>query len=353
MFGSNPRLKIARPIDGMRSTENRLHPVASSSSISPAFSSVAPGIFSRPSRNRADASISGFTSCGDLYSGPSSRNSTRSMARIARRITKWAKSRGFSPTVVSLHCWRSSETFAGSPATTRARDGSRLRMRRLQDLGRPVGVAPRDQRDHLGAGGQTTRHPEDPHGNHAAVLVGFEFLDEPGQHARRRLAVGKLQHVDVGFGMLTLLLLQPVAQQLSFGRRRHRRQHQRVVGGGEAGHRVGGGHGRPFFAGAFLPVPSWRSPSWPLPLRAAFLAAFFGAAFFAAAFFAAAFFAAPSWPCSSVARTARSSEPTRAASLSACPGRADAPRRSCPTGSARSSRRRVSAGTPPRRPCRD
>ena len=102
MLGSKPRLKIARPSDGIRSTENRLHPVASSSSISPAFSTVAPGIFSRPSRNRADASISGLTSRGDLYSGPSSRSSTRSMARLARRITNRAKSRGFSATVVSL-----------------------------------------------------------------------------------------------------------------------------------------------------------------------------------------------------------------------------------------------------------
>ena len=135
MLGSKPLLKIARPNVGIRSTENRLQPVASSSSMSPAESSVAPGIFSSPSRKRADANISGLINRGDLYSGPSSRNSTRSIASSARRMTNRAKSRGFSATVVSLQCCRSSDTFAGSPATTRARDASLRKMPRCNNFG--------------------------------------------------------------------------------------------------------------------------------------------------------------------------------------------------------------------------
>ncbi|COZ57485.1 Uncharacterised protein [Mycobacterium tuberculosis] len=102
----------------------------SSSSIFPASSTVAPGIRSRPARNRADANISGFTSRGDLYCGPRIRYSARASANSARRLTNWAKSRLCSATVVSRHCWRSSDTLADSPATTRARLGSVRRMRR-------------------------------------------------------------------------------------------------------------------------------------------------------------------------------------------------------------------------------
>ena len=95
---------MARPRFGIRSTENRLHPVASSSSIASAFTALAPGIFSSPSTNREDANNSSVISRGDLYSGPSNRNSIRSMARAARRSTNRAKSRGLSPTVFSCHC---------------------------------------------------------------------------------------------------------------------------------------------------------------------------------------------------------------------------------------------------------
>ena len=191
MLGSNPRLKIARPNDGMRSTEKRLHPVESSSSISPAFSTVAPGIPSRPSRNRADASISGLISRGDLYSGPSRRSSTRSIAKIARRITKRANSLGFSATVVSLHCWRSSDTFAGSPATTRARDGSFLRIRFCSNLRRAVGIPAGKKRHHLGARRQAAGHPEHAHRHDRPVLVGLQLLDEPRQHPWRRIVVDR------------------------------------------------------------------------------------------------------------------------------------------------------------------
>ena len=68
------------------------------------FTALAPGIFSSPSRNREDANNSSVISRGDLYSGPSSRSSIRSMASAARRSTNRAKSRGLSPTVVSCHC---------------------------------------------------------------------------------------------------------------------------------------------------------------------------------------------------------------------------------------------------------
>ena len=119
----------------MRSTENLLHPVASSSSIASAFSSLAPGIDFIPSWNREEASNSSVINRGDLYAGPSNRNSMRSTARSARRSTNLAKSCGVSPTVSSRHCWRSSDTLAGSPATMRARDGSLRRMARCSISG--------------------------------------------------------------------------------------------------------------------------------------------------------------------------------------------------------------------------
>ena len=89
---------------GIRSTEKRLQPVASSLSISSAFSTLAPGMLAMPSTNRDDASNSSVINCGDLYSGPSKRNSIRSIARLARRSTNWAKLCGVSPTVFSRHC---------------------------------------------------------------------------------------------------------------------------------------------------------------------------------------------------------------------------------------------------------
>ncbi len=135
MRGSNPRLKMARLRVGIRSTDSRLQPVAISSRILPASSIEASGSSSRPARKRLEANISGLTSRGDLYSGPSRRYSTRSIANAARRITNRAKSRGFSAIVVSFHCWRSSDTFAGSPATTRAREGSLRRMPRWSTTG--------------------------------------------------------------------------------------------------------------------------------------------------------------------------------------------------------------------------
>ena len=88
----------------MRSTENLLHPVASSLSITSAFSALAPGIPAMPSTKREDAINSSVISRGDLYSGPSSRSSIRSTARLARRTTNWAKSLGLSPTEMSCHC---------------------------------------------------------------------------------------------------------------------------------------------------------------------------------------------------------------------------------------------------------
>ncbi len=106
-------------------------------------------------------------------------------------MTNRANSLGFSATVVSLHCWRSSDTFAGSPATTRARDGSFLQDAVLQQLRRAVGVAAGQQRHHLGARRQAAGHPEHAHRHDGAVLVGLELLDEPRQHSRRRVVVGR------------------------------------------------------------------------------------------------------------------------------------------------------------------
>src|ERR1700682_190106 len=109
--------------------------------------------------------------------------------------------------------------------------------------------------------------------------------------------------------MLTPLAFQPVVQQLAFGRRRHRRQDERVVGGGEGGEVVGGGcHGRPFtpvlrvaLAAAFValaafwafaPALSALLAAFEVDLAAAFCAgALCAAAFLAGAFFAAAFLA--------------------------------------------------------------
>jgi hypothetical protein len=119
------------------------------------------------------------------------------MARIARRITKRAKSRGFSATVVSLHCCRSSETFAGSPSTTRARCGF--------------------FRWFLGPSGQTAGHPEHPHRNHRPVVVGLEEFDEARQHGRRRIVVGgQLQHLDVRVRVPLPLLREPTVEHFAF-----------------------------------------------------------------------------------------------------------------------------------------
>ena len=53
--------------------------------------------------------------------------------------------------------------------------------------------------------------------------------------------------------MVAPLALQPVVEQFPFGRRRHRRQHESVVGRGERREVVGGDfHGRPFAAAFFV-----------------------------------------------------------------------------------------------------
>jgi hypothetical protein len=86
-------------------------------------------------------------------------------------------------------------------------------------------------------------------------------------------------HVDLRVGVVAPLTRQPVVQQLLFGRRRNRCQHQCVIGGGERREMVGGDfHGRPFAAAFFVTF-----------LAAAFFAGCFSAAFFTAFF--AAFFA--------------------------------------------------------------
>ena len=184
MFGSNPRLKIARPIDGIRSTEKRLHPVESSSSISPALSTVASGICSRPSRNRADARISGLISRGDLYSGPSRRSSTRSIGQggaandESREFPRVLGDRRVSPLLAQLRHLRGLTGDHPGARRVLAQDAP------LQNIRRPVGVATRQKRHHLGARGQAGRHPEHAHGYDGPVLVGLQ-LGRPAAPARR------------------------------------------------------------------------------------------------------------------------------------------------------------------------
>ena len=267
-------------------------------------------------------------------------------------MTKRAKSRGFSATVVSLHCWRSSETFAGSPATTRARDGSLLQDAALQDLRRPVGVAAGEQRDHLGAGGQSAGHPEHPHRDDGAVLVGFELLDEPRQRAGRRVVVRAARStVDVGVGMLAPLAFQPVVEQLSFGGRRHRGQHQRVVGGGEAGAiwSAADFHGRPFVGGRLLRcgLLGRRLLRGRLLGRCLLGGAFLARRSLAAAFLAGAFFAGALLPRVQPGRRHLVVRPVLQRVQIQLTHLGDAVR----TGCQRSSRRPGSAGTPRRRRC--
>ena len=234
MFGSKPRLKIARPSDGIRSTENRLHPVASSSSISPAFSTVAPGICSSPSRNRADASISGLTSRGDLYSGSEQPEfdaldgQDRPPDHETCEFPGVLGDRGVAPLLAQLGHLRG---FAGDhPGPRRVL----LQDAALQELRWAVGVAAGDQRHHLGARGQSAGNPEHPHRHDGAVLVGFESLDElrrarPAADRRRRAARAlrrSRRDARAAAGRS-----QSLSSSL-LGRRGDRRQHQRVVGGG-------------------------------------------------------------------------------------------------------------------------
>ena len=294
MLGSNPRLKIAGPDDGIRSTENRLHPVASSSSISPAFSTVAPGIFSRPSRNRADASISGFISRGDLYSGPSSRNSTRSMARIARRMTKSREIAGVFGDGGVVPLLTQLGNLRGLTGHHPARVTGPLEDAVLQQLRRPVGVAPGQQRttfDRVGRppGTQNTRTGTTDRSSSASS----SSTSRPAP--RRRVAFGQLEHLDVGVGMLAALALQPVVQQLAFAGDDTDASTSAssvvvklaigsavtfttsLLGRDLFGRLLGGGV---FLAAAFLrppswptPAPSWRAPSSPASSRGAFFAA--------------------------------------------------------------------------------
>src|SRR5689334_1970821 len=90
--------------------------------------------------------------------------------------------------------------------------------------------------------------------------------------------------------MLAPLALQPVVEQLLFGRRRDRRQHQRVVRRGERREMVGGdSHGRPS-AAAFFSV-LLGAASFPGFLRAASAAASLAGTCLAGAFSAGAFWA--------------------------------------------------------------
>ena len=61
----------------------------------------------------------------------------------------------------------------------------------LQDLRRPVGIASGEKRDDLGARGQATGHPEHAHRNDRPVVVGLQLLDESRQGSRRRVVVGR------------------------------------------------------------------------------------------------------------------------------------------------------------------
>ena len=213
MFGSNPRLKIARPNDGIRSTENRLHPVASSSSISPALSTVAPGICSRPSRNRADASISGLISRGDLYSGPSSRSSTRSIARLARRMHETREfprvlgDRGVAPLLAQLRHLRG---LAGDhPGTRRilasgcgaaaSRAAGRCRDRTAAPPPWTAWAARRAPRTPAPGRRTDPRRPPARSTSRASTAGGGS-------------SSGSSQHLDLRVGMLAPLALQPVVR---------------------------------------------------------------------------------------------------------------------------------------------
>ena len=103
MLGSKPRLKMARPrlrdqVDG--------EPAPPGGQLVEHLAGPSTGgagnLLQALAEPRGRQHLVGLISCGDLYSGPSSRNSIRSMASIARRSTKRAKSRGLSPTVLSL-----------------------------------------------------------------------------------------------------------------------------------------------------------------------------------------------------------------------------------------------------------
>ena len=105
----------------------------------------------------------------------------------------------------------------------------------LQELRWTVGVASGYQADDLDPGGQSAGNPEHPNRNHQPVLAGSEFLDELGHHRGRRIPGRQLQHLDLGVGVRAALGVQPVVEQFELGLRRHRGQHQRIVGGAEVG----------------------------------------------------------------------------------------------------------------------
>src|ERR1700757_2921022 len=152
------------------------------------------------------------------------------MDRIARLITKRAKSCGCSATVISPHCCLSADAVAGAPATTWAREGScRNIFRCWRGLGR-YGSAPRI----VASFDAVERRGGDFHNTRTGMTKrSFPTCSREASWAkcgRRGVLVRNLQQLDADLGVLPTALCQPLIEQFSFHQRGRRGEHQRVSG---------------------------------------------------------------------------------------------------------------------------
>ena len=129
--------------------------------------------------------------------------------------------RGFSPTVVSRHCWRSSDTLAGSPATTWARGAVLTAGCAAADADWAGRCRGRRASRHLGRRSrQAARHPEHPHRHDGPVFVRLRVARRAAPARRRRVLARAAAAPRAWARDGAPLLVQPVVQQIRFGRRR-------------------------------------------------------------------------------------------------------------------------------------